>query len=89
MPTFVRVAHRQGWEVEVVRGGEAVETATLGSRDEALSYAESMRPDWIEVGDIAGLGTPGQHHTWTTLQRQPDGSYAASALRWGGRPSGS
>ncbi len=86
MPTFVRVAHRQGWEVEVVRAGQPVETEILASREEALGLAESMAPDWIEVGDIVGLGTAEQHHSWTTLRRRPDGSYAPSGLHWGERP---
>ena len=84
MPMFVRVAHRQGWEVEVVQTDHSVTKNILASRDEALRHAESMEPDWIEVGDIIGLGTPGQHHSWTTLHRQADGSYALSKLRWGG-----
>jgi hypothetical protein len=85
MPTFVRVAHRQGWEVGVVRAGQRVESEIFASREEALSRAESMSPDWIEVGDIVGLGTADQHHSWTTLRRRPDGSYAPSGLRWGQR----
>ena len=85
MPMFVRVAHRRGWEVEVVKPGQPVEKAALASREEALAYAQTMEPDWIEVGDIVGLGTSAQHHSWTTLHRQADGSYAQSALRWGGR----
>lgn len=47
---FVRVTHRQGREVEVVQTGHPVEMETLASREEALVYAESMEPDWIEVG---------------------------------------
>ena len=69
----------------MVKLGQPVEKAVLASREEALAYAESMEPDWIEVGDIVGLGTSAQHHSWTTLHRQADGSYAQSALRWGGR----
>jgi hypothetical protein len=82
---FVRVAHRQGWDVEQVRDGGEVARETLGSREEALERARSLEPDWIEVGDIAALGTPEQHHTWTTLRRRPDGGYAPSGLRWGGK----
>jgi hypothetical protein len=87
MPLFVRVVHRQGWEVEVVRADQQVETEILASREEALSRAESIAPDWIEVGDIVGLGTAEQHHSWTTLRRRPDGSYGQSGLHWGGSPS--
>ncbi|MGH7903334.1 MAG: hypothetical protein ACREPA_04300 [Candidatus Dormibacteraceae bacterium] len=84
MPTFVRVAHRQGWQVELVRAGAPVETETLPTREEAMARAEAMAPEWIEVGDIVGLDTPGQRHSWSTLRRQPDGSYAPTKLRWGG-----
>ncbi len=82
---FVRVAHRQGWDVERVGEGGEVSTQTLASREDALDYARSLEPEWIEVGDIAGLGTPGQQHRWTTLRRHPDGSYGPSGLRWGGK----
>ena len=84
-PTFVRIAHRQGWVVEVVRAGGVVESDTLASREEALAFAESLAPDWIEIGDIVGLGTPAQQHSWSTLRRRPDGSYLPSALRWRGK----
>jgi hypothetical protein len=73
MLTFVRVAHRHGWQVEVVRSADLVKSETLASREEALAYAESLDPDWIEVGDIIGLGTPAQQHAWTTLRRRADG----------------
>jgi hypothetical protein len=79
---FVRVANRHGWEVEVVGPAGVVKSTTLPSRQEALRYAESLEPEWIEVGDITGLDTPTQQHSWTTLQRQEDGSYAPSLLRW-------
>ena len=79
---FVRIALRRGWEVEVVRADQPVETKILGSRAEALRYAETMEPDWIEVGDVVGLDTPEQRHSWTTLRRRPDGSYAPSGLHW-------
>ncbi|HET7419017.1 MAG TPA: hypothetical protein VFL27_01395 [Candidatus Dormibacteraeota bacterium] len=82
MARFVRVAHRQGWEVEIVGTDGATATATLGSRQEALAYAMTLSPDWIEVGDIEGLDTPDQHHVWTMLRRRDDGSYAPSPLRW-------
>ncbi len=82
MSGFVRVANRHGWDVEIVGSAGFVESKTLKSREEALAYAEALEPDWIEVGDIVGLDTPAQHHSWTTLQRQPDGSYAPSLLRW-------
>lgn len=87
MATFVRVAHRQGWEVETVRDGGVVETVVRGSRQEALDHAMTLSPDWIEVGDIVGLDTPAQHHVWTTLRRRPDGSYAPSPLHWQRRDS--
>lgn len=86
MPTFVRVAHRRGWEVEVLEDGAVVESSVRGSREEALAYAVSLQPGWIEVGDIVGLDTPQQHHAWTTLRRQGDGSYAPSPLRWERKP---
>ncbi len=70
-----------------MRDGGTVEKAVRDSRQEALDYAMSLRPDWIEVGDIVGLDTPEQHHSWTTLRRQPDGSYAASPLKWQARRS--
>lgn len=88
MPTFVRVAHRQGWEVEVISGTKLIESSIHESRQEALVHAMSLVPDWIEVGDIVGLDTQDQHHDWTTLRRQPDGSYAPSALKWQRRESG-
>ena len=82
MRRFVRVAHRHGWEVELVEPDSAPETKTLASRDEALAYAESLDPDWIEIGDIVGLDTPAQQHSWTTLRRGENGSYSPSLLRW-------
>jgi hypothetical protein len=78
----VRVANRHGWDVEVIGPAGVVESRTLPSRGEALAYAESLEPDWIEVGDITGLDTPAQQHTWTTLHRQKNGAYAPSLLRW-------
>lgn len=78
----MRVANRHGWEVEVVGSAGAVESKTFASRDEALSYAESLEPDWIEIGDIVALDTPAQQHSWTTLRRAANGRYEASQLRW-------
>ena len=74
----------------MVGSAGAVESQTFASRDEALSYAESLEPDWIEIGDIVALDTPAQQHSWTTLRRGADGSYQASRLRWqaGRRGSG-
>ena len=88
MPTFVRVAHRQGWQVEVISGTKLVESSIHNTRDQALQHAMSLAPDWIEVGDIVALDTADQHHEWTTLRRQADGSYAPSALKWQRRTSG-
>ena len=82
MPHFIRVAHRKGWQIEIFERERMVESTTVASRDEALGYAKSLNPDWIEVGDIANLDTPDQHHVWTTLRRQADGSYTASPLKW-------
>lgn len=82
MRHFIRVAHRKGWQIEIFKGEGMVESSTVASRDEALGYAKSLNPDWIEVGDIADLDTPDQQHVWTTLRRQADGSYAASPLKW-------
>lgn len=76
------MANRHGWDVEVVGPDGVVDSMTLPSRDEALAYAESLEPDWIEIGDITGLDTPAQQHSWTTLHRGKDGSYAPSLLRW-------
>lgn len=78
----MRVANRHGWEVEVVGTAGAVESKAFASRDEALAYAESLEPDWIEVGEIVALDTPDQQHSWTTLRRGANGRYEASQLRW-------
>ncbi|HZV48563.1 MAG TPA: hypothetical protein VFD49_02200 [Candidatus Dormibacteraeota bacterium] len=80
---FVRVVQRDAWEVEVPGG----ETRSFASRREALAFAESLEPAWIEVGTVVPEreGVP-RHHRWTTLRRSEDGSYATSGLRWGGRP---
>ena len=82
MQTFVRIAHRQGWDVEVIRNGEIVEVLNRSSREEALALGRSLAPDWMEIGEMVGPGTPAQRHSWTTLRRQPDGSYSPSPLRW-------
>jgi hypothetical protein len=82
---FVRVVHRHGWQVETVRDAGVVESVTRTSRQDAIEYAESLAPEWIEVGDIIGLDTPAQQHAWTTLRRRTDGSYATSALKWQAR----
>lgn len=82
---FVRVVHRQGWQVEVVRDMGATESVTFATREDALEHAESLAPEWIEVGDIIGLDKPDQHHAWTTLRRRADGSYAPSPLKWQGQ----
>jgi hypothetical protein len=82
---FVRVVHRHGWQVETVRDAGVVESVTLASREDAIEYAESLAPEWIEVGDITGLDTPAQQHAWTTRRRRRDGSYATSALKWQAR----
>lgn len=66
----------------MVGSAGAVESKVFASRDEALAYAESLEPDWIEVGDIVALDTPAQQHSWTTLRRGADGRYQASQLRW-------
>lgn len=78
----MRVVNRHGWEVEVVGSAGSVESRTFAARDEALAYAESLEPDWIEIGDIVALGTPAQQHSWTTLRRGTDGSYETSRLKW-------
>lgn len=66
----------------MVGSAGAVESKTFTSRDEALAYAESLEPDWIEIGEIVALDTPDQQHSWTTLRRGADGRYEASQLRW-------
>jgi hypothetical protein len=82
MPTFVRVVHRQGWQIDTITGTSVVESSIRETRAEALEYAKSLAPDWIEVGDIRGLDTPDQQHVWTTLRRQSDGTYVPSPLKW-------
>jgi hypothetical protein len=83
---FVRVVHRRGWDVEEVGEGGAVETRNFGAREQALEFAQSLAPDWIEVGEVVyATSEAPQHHRWTTLRRRADGTYAASPLAWGGR----
>ena len=86
---FVRVVHRQGWDVEKVGEKGDVKVENFATRNVALAHARAMEPDWIEVGEVV-YATPDapQHHRWTTLRRRPDGSYAASGLAWGGKPRG-
>jgi hypothetical protein len=84
---FARVVQRQGWDVEVIesaRQGEP-ETRNFADRDAAIAYAESLAPDWIELGEVvfATADVP-QHHRWTTLRRTGHGKYVRSALVWGG-----
>ncbi len=80
---YLRVVHRRGWEVELVEEGEK---RSFGSREEAMAFARSLAPDWIELGELIPEreGVP-QHHRWTTLRKRPDGSYSDSGLGWGGR----
>ena len=58
------------------------DSLTFPTREEALKHAESLAPDWIDVGDIIGLDTPDQQHAWTTLRRGADGAYRPSPLKW-------
>jgi hypothetical protein len=85
---FVRVVHRQGWDVELVEGA-GVRKENFPDREAALEYARSLSPDWIELGEVefAHDDVP-QHHRWTTLRRNLDGSYAPSNLKWGGLKGG-
>ena len=80
---FVRVVHRQGWDVELV---DREEKRNFASREDALGFAESLEPEWIEVGVVVPEreGRP-QHHEWQTLRRRPGGGYAPSGLSWGGK----
>lgn len=66
----------------MVGSAGTVDSKAFASRAEALAYAESLEPDWIEIGDIVALDTPAQQHSWTTLRRGADGRYQASQLRW-------
>lgn len=81
---FVRVAQRQGWDVELIENGETLNFATCKA---ALEHALSLAPDWIELGEVLGATVQlSQHHRWATLRRQPDGSYERSGLAWGRPP---
>jgi hypothetical protein len=82
---FIRVVRRRGWEVELVESGEV---RVFDSREAAMAFAQTLNPDWIELGVVALQSeTAPQHHRWTTLRRQSDGSYRDSGLGWGGRPA--
>jgi hypothetical protein len=82
---FVRVVHRQGWDVELIDRGE---TRNFPNPEEALAFAQGEQPDWIEVGELVyATETVPQHHRWKTLRRRPDGTYRDSGLGWGGRTS--
>ena len=85
MANFIRVVHRQGWDVE--RVGEESKR-NFPSRDEAMAFATGEAPDWIEVGEVV-YETPEvpQHHRWSTLRRRPDGTYQETGLKWGGKPA--
>jgi hypothetical protein len=83
----MRVVHRKGWQVEEVGEGGAVSTRSFAGREDALAFARSLEPDWIELGEVVyATAEAPQHHRWTTLRRRPDGTYAPSPLAWGGRP---
>ena len=71
---FVRVVHRQGWDVELVDRGV---TRNFPSREEAMAFAQGERPDWIEVVEVV--------YPTETLRRRQDGTYQDSGLGWGGR----
>lgn len=82
---FVRVVHRQGWDVELV---ESEEKHNFPNREEAIAFAEGSRPDWIEVGEVVpAQGSVPQHHRWRTLRRRADGAYHEMGLNWGGPTS--
>lgn len=82
---FIRVVHRQGWDVELVGTGKK---QNFPDRRQAIRFAERNQPDWIEVGEVvpAAAGIP-QHHRWVTLRRRSDGSYDEVGLNWGGPAS--
>lgn len=88
---FIRVVHRQGWDVELLQversspAGPPLEKHNFPGREQALEFARARDPDWIEVGEVV-YATPEvpQHHRWTTLRRQDDGTYRPSGLSWGG-----
>jgi hypothetical protein len=81
---FIRVVHRQGWEVELVESGEV---RVFESQEAAMAFARAANPDWIELGVVVSQSEAApQHHRWTTLRRQSDGGYRDSGLSWGGKP---
>jgi hypothetical protein len=88
MPTFIRVAHRKGWQVDTIEGTNVVESSIWKTKAEALEHAKSLAPDWLEVGDIRGLDTPDQQHVWTMLRRQTDGTFVPSPLKWQPKATG-
>ena len=74
---FVRVTEvpSQGvWKVD------AEVTTSFPDRAAALAFAHSLAPEWLEIGEVRE-----GRHVWRTLRRMPDGGYAESRLRWGGR----
>ena len=80
---YIRVVHREGWDVELIEQGRIRNFAT---REEAMACATEQHPAWIEVGEVTELtGDQPGHHVWTTLQREQDGGYRESGLSWGGR----
>jgi hypothetical protein len=80
---FVRVVHREGWDVELVEEGLVCNFAT---REQALACATEQEPAWIEVGEVSMMSADeAGAHIWTTLQREQDGGYRESGLSWGGR----
>jgi hypothetical protein len=86
---FVRVVHRIGWDLEVVGEAGSVETSNFPDREKALQHARGLEPGWIELGEVVpATETVPQHHRWTTLRRQADGSYQASRLNWAGDTGG-
>ena len=83
---FIRVVHRKGWDVEQVGQEGEVQTHNFAGRDDALDFARTFEPEWIELGEVVpATAEAPQHHRWTTLRRANDGSYVASGLAWGGR----
>lgn len=83
---FIRVVHRQGWDVELVGTGKK---QNFADREEALRFAERNQPDWIELGVVVpATDRVPQHHRWVTLRRRSDGGYAEVGLNWGGPAGG-
>jgi hypothetical protein len=85
---FIRVVHRRGWDVEVVEA-DRIDKRNFPEREQALEFARSLGPEWIELGEVvaAGQDLP-QHHRWTTLRRSAGGDYLRSGLNWGGPSRG-